>query len=470
MKRHRFSDHSSSRARRMVARLCLPLCALLCALLLAAPGALARPTTVAASDGIIGGVLVNGTHGNAPVAGQPVTLQAVAHGAARDVATATTDAQGQFAFGGLATAAADTYAVYTRYQGGLYSSPPIVLTGAPQQRVTLAAYDATSSDGALRVTSVTVLVRPPNPRNGLVGVGEFVSIRNSGAAAFVGATAPANGQPMGLLRFALPAGATSLTPGIGFVGAEVVQVDTGFGATATVPPGTSEFAFAFDVPYDGTQLTFSYKAEYPTEQVGVLVPPDLLVDARDFAARGNAQAFGARYQVFLATNAPAGATSSLRLENLPPAGEPSALDFRALLLVVALLAVLIALLLGLYLKRGALATAFVKLPGTARDRTARTARAVGASSADARETERRELLRQLLTLEQAHDRGTLDDTAYRAQAARTRANLRTVLAELAAAGDPRPASDASTAEQPPAVGAPTNGAPAQPEAIHGGGQ
>ena len=129
--------------------------------------------------------------------------------------------------------------------------------------MTLSVYDVTHSTASLRILSATALFREPRPANGLIGVAELFTFQNESATAFVGTTDPVDGQPMGLLRFALPAGATNITLGKGFDGAQAAQVAAGFGANATVPPGQTQFAFVFDLPYTGTSYTFPLKVVYP---------------------------------------------------------------------------------------------------------------------------------------------------------------------------------------------------------------
>jgi hypothetical protein len=416
--------------------------ALVAGLLLALPVASARGLRVAsmqADAGSISGTVVNATQSNAPLGGQQVTLQVTISGQAHDLTSALTDGQGRFSFGDLATGAGDIYAAYTHYQGGLYSTGPLRLDTNPNAQTTLTVYDATSSDANLHVTGVTVLVRQPRPANGLIGMGEFVSFHNSGNTAFVGSMAPANGMPMGLLRFTLPQGTTNLTPGLGFVGAQIAQVNAGFGATATVPPGDSVFAFAFDLPYDGMQALFSYRPLYATDSVQVLVPPTIFVDGRDFTAQGIRQAFGTSYQLFQVNQVAAGTTKTLRIYALPAAGQPSDLDFRALVGLAAALALAIALLAGLYLKRGALA---------------RTLGLVPASAHGARidhqhpqpTDEHQALLRELLKLERLQRAGKLDSETYKRRAGEVRAALRALMLEESAAGGAEQPSAQPTVE------------------------
>lgn len=442
------------------------LLAALCVLTLALPLAAAHGASArqAGDDvGVIAGTLADGTRANAPVPGVQVTLQLTLGAQAHDLTTATSDKQGHFSFDGLATGAADVYAIYTRYQGGLYSTGPLQLNSTPTQQTTLTVYDATNSDASLSISSVTLLIRQPRPTNGLIGIGEFVTMHNSGTSAYVGTTTPANGQPMGLLRFALPAGAANLTPGVGFVGSQILQVNTGFGATATVPPGDTVFAFAFDLPYDGTSAALPYKAEYPTGTLTALVPINLRVAGLSvFRAQGSGQAFGTTYQIFQVNVVPSNTSVTLQLDGLAAAGQPSDLNFRALVVLATLLGLLATLLLGLYVRRRALwegvsarlmgARGFERLARDGRARAdvrgnthsrdgrpadAPTARLVGTvgprdesarpTSGPPRSPEHEALLRALLALERNRAAGRLDEATFRARAAEVRASLRALL-------------------------------------------
>jgi 5-hydroxyisourate hydrolase-like protein (transthyretin family) len=383
------------------------------------------------ADTAITGVVVNGTHSGAPVAGQPVTLQATGGNGAHDIASATTDSQGRFSFANLANADTSVFAVYTRFQQGLYSTGAITVENGIQN-VTLTVYDATNSDAALRITSVTALVRDPRPKNGLIGIGEFYTFHNGGATAFVGSAAPANGQPMGLLRFALPPGASNLKLGAGFDGTQAAQAPTGFGAAATVPPGDSQFAFAFDLPYSGTERLFPLKAEYPADHILLLAPPAIRVDAPELAARGPVSSLGGQYDAYTRDALASGAELHARLWDLPSAGEPPVLDFLSLMALTIALGLLLAMLLGLYLRCGDLAIALHLAPATA------LAKGPGMQpvelTADEREVERVRLLRRLLTLQQAspssRPSGRFSAAQYRQQIGQTRAALRALLASL----------------------------------------
>jgi hypothetical protein len=404
--------------------------------------------------------VVNGTHGNAPVAGQQVTLQLTIGTSAKDLASATTNAQGQFSFANIdlagSSALGGSYAVYTTFQGGMFATAPINLNASQTQTTTLTVYDATQDSANISVSVATILVREPDVKHGLVGIGEFLTIYNSGSTAFVGSL-PSNttgGAMPSLLRFSLPAAAQNVTTGVGFFNTTTVQIDTGFAAAATVPPGQTEFAFAYDLPYTSTTLSVPYKAEYPTGQVVTLVPPNMLVrSASGISAQGIVTAFGSRYQVYTANNVTHDSLLTINLYDLPQPGEAQDLNYRLLLWLAGGLALLLALLLALYVWRGALATVFGLIPAASNPAKSAPDAAIAESAA-----ERERLLRMLLALEQRRASGALTAEQFKREDATVRERLRALLADAAPVANPaaNPAAQAvkaANAAEPEADGA-----------------
>jgi hypothetical protein len=405
--------------RRNLARALGALALLAAVVFVAGLGHTARAATRA--EATISGVVVNGTRDNAPIANQQVTLQDVSGDTPRAIALASSDASGRFSFERIADTGAAIYRVTASFQGGFFVSAPLPLAQIPSSGVTLSVYDVTHSAANLRILSATALFREPRPVNGLIGVAELFTFQNESATAFVGTTDPVDGQPMGLLRFALPAGATNITLGKGFDGAQAAQVPAGFGANATVPPGQTQFAFVFDLPYAGTSYTFPLKVVYPAEKLTALVPQDITVQPVDFSDKGPLTTAGSQYHLLEHGALDAGAQAQLRLDALPPPGVTPTLDARLLTIFAGLLALLLALLAGLYIRRGDLAAVLGLAPGAVTRRRA-TSRA-----AAPQEEERTALLRQLLALEQARAKGKLDVEAYRREEAATRDKLKALL-------------------------------------------
>ncbi|HEY1391193.1 MAG TPA: carboxypeptidase-like regulatory domain-containing protein [Ktedonobacterales bacterium] len=406
--------------RRLFSILCGPLLAL--AFVSLAPLAAAH----AAATGSITGVVVNGTHQNAHITGQKVILQRTDGNTTQDIATTVTDGNGGFTFGNLAVDAHAMYAAYTTFQGGLFSSQTVKLDSDTPADLQLTVYDTTNDDANLHVSAATLLVRQPRPLNGLIGVGEIVTIENMGTTAFVGTLTSDASKPMRLLRFATPPNASDLSLGIGFDGSQVVTTDKGFGSTATVPPGTTDFAFSIDIPYTGTAAELSFKPVYSATRVVVLVPPNMFVDGRDFAAQGVVESLGSRYQVFTVGNVAADKQNSLRLTGLPQAGEKSYLDARALTIFAIILALLALAAVLLYLRRGNIATALRLVPATASASVSAVAR--HSPVADKLEAgERQRLLNELLSLERAQAAGKLTEAEFKQRDRAIRQQLRAIL-------------------------------------------
>jgi hypothetical protein len=396
------------------------------------------------ADATISGVVVNGTHNNTPLADQQVTLQDVSGDNPRDIALSTSNVNGRFSFEHISDTGSAIYRVTTSFQGGYFTSAPLPLAQIPSGGLTLSVYDVSHSAATLRILSATALFREPRPVNGLIGVAELFSFQNESATAFVGTTDPVDGQPMGLLRFALPAGATNITLGKGFDGAQAAQVPAGFGANATVPPGQTQFAFVFDLPYTGTSYTFPLKVVYPAEKLTALVPQDITVQPVDFSDKGPITTSGSQYHLLEHDALDADAQAQLRLDALPPPGTPITLDVRLLTIFAGLLALLLALLVGLYIRRGDLAEVFGLAP------VAVTRRRAKKRSAAPHEEERTALLLQLLTLEQARAKGKLDAEAYRREEAATRDQLKALLIQSDAANAPVATTNVPEASEPDA--------------------
>ncbi|HEY7021093.1 MAG TPA: hypothetical protein VH349_08250 [Ktedonobacterales bacterium] len=396
----------------------------------------------ARADATISGIIVNGTHNNAPLSNQQVTLQDVSGDNPRDIALSTSDATGHFSFEHINDTGAAIYRVTTSFQSGYFVSAPLPLAQIPSNGVTLSVYDVTHSAATLRILSATALFREPRPVNGLIGVAELFTFQNESATAFVGTTDPVDGQPMGLLRFALPAGATNITLGKGFDGAQAAQVPAGFGANATVPPGETQFAFVFDLPYTGTSYTFPLKVVYPAEKLTALVPQDITIQPVDFSDKGPITTAGSDYHLLEHGALTAGGQAQLRLDALPPPGMPTTLDVRLLTIFAGLLALLLALLAGLYIRRGDLAAVFGLAP------TAITRRRAKSHVASPHEEERTALLRQLLALEQARAKGKLDTETYRREEAATRDKLKALLIQTDATNAPVVAMKAAETGEP----------------------
>src|ERR1051326_1931416 len=232
------------------------------------------PSAHALGPGRIFGQLLDGTNKNAPLVKQSVILQMSQGSTATDLASATTDAQGTYTFPNLSTDKTISYSLYILYQGAQYNSSLITLNTKPVQQVNLMVYQATTSTANIAIVRATVLLHKPDAQKGIISVSELFIFRNLDLRTYVGSLDISHGKPNALL-FSLPHTARNVSLGKGFEGYKAIQVDSGFAANAAVPPGDSQFAFVFDMPYTTSSYDFDYTVLYPPVQLSLLVPPEI---------------------------------------------------------------------------------------------------------------------------------------------------------------------------------------------------
>ena len=394
-------------------------------------------------NGRIYGQLLDGSKSNLPLAGQSVTLQMAQNGTAQDVTSAKTDKQGNFSFANLATDKGISYSIYLLYQGAQYDTKLIDLSTKAVQKDNLTVYDATTSTKKIAVLSNSILLQTPNAQKGIVTVSELYVFNNLDDHTYVGSLNASSGMP-DALRFALPHTARNVSLSTGFDGYQSVEVDRGFASDAAVPPGISQFAFTFDMPYSQSSYDFDYLVVYPTVQLSLYVPTDLHASSDILASQGIVTANQRPYQLLHATTLSPGKEVHAQLEGLPvmlpTISTSSSSNVNTLWLVVALIimALIILLTLSIYRsRRRAVPLTATKSNGKAQVQSAQTtksAKNVKAAPVVAEKTEQetserqKQLLQALLDLDTAYEAGKLSKSVYSERRAKTKAKLRTLLA------------------------------------------
>ncbi|HLZ59882.1 MAG TPA: carboxypeptidase-like regulatory domain-containing protein [Ktedonosporobacter sp.] len=430
-------------------------------------------------NGSISGQLLDGTNHNAPLPKQTVTLQMAQGPNASDLTTATTDDHGAFTFNNLATDKTIGYAVYIRYQGAQYVSDVVTLDANPIQHLNLTVYEATSNTAKVAITQASVLIQEPGTHNGTFSVTEDFAFKNLDTHTYVGSLDASKGKPNALL-FSLPHGAKNIALNKGFDGYHVISVDTGFASDAALPPGDSEFAFSFDVPYSASTYDFSYVAIYPTVALSFLIPPDVNAHSGTLTAQGVITAQDQHsYRLFKASLLQANQQIHVALEGLvvptPTASASSPLNPGTIWLIVALLlmlAIICATWFLLRVPRRPLAKKQQKItPRSGKNTTTRKVTSLKDSQVEdasasrkaalkrpdaedigapgrvaplvtgndpgarrpAKQDRKEALLQELLELDKAYEAGKLGKAAYQERRAKTKARLRSIISEQEAA-------------------------------------
>ena len=385
-------------------------------------------------SGHIYGQLLDGTKRNAPVAGQNVTLQMAQGQNASDLASATTDAQGRFSFENLSTDKTISYALYSLYQGAQYVSDLIDLSSKASQSVNLTVYEATSSAKNLAIVQASVLIGKADAQHGLLTISESISFDNLGLTTYVGSL-QAKGQKPNALLFSLPGGARQLSLKSGFDGYHSIQVNTGFATDAAVPPGVSQFAFSFQVPYSGSHYDFGYTITYPTVALVVLVPLDYHASSSGLTTQGTTNVNSQSYQQWSAKQALANTQIHLELDGLPATGSApstsssSAPDIGAFLIVAAVMVIIVIITLIIYFQMQRRARGR-RRTGTKKGAPGRAAAGRSAISAKGeKHSQEAQLLAELLALDKTYEAGTIKKAEYQERRASLKARLRTVIQE-----------------------------------------
>ncbi|HKV57013.1 MAG TPA: hypothetical protein VJO32_01980, partial [Ktedonobacteraceae bacterium] len=401
------------------------------------------------STGQISGQLQDGTKRNAPVVGQSVILQMAQGQNASDLKTVTTDAHGMFSFSWLNTDKTISYAVYTLYQKAQYFTDLISLSDKPVQQVNLQVYDATNSTSNIAIVQANVLIDKADAQHGLLNITENFVFENLGLTTYIGSL-QANGQKPNALRFSLPSGARQLSFKVGFDGYNVVQVNPGFASDAAIPPGTSQFAFSFQVAYSASHYDFAYTAVYPTVDLSVLTPLDYHATSGTLTSQGTSNVNQQSYQQLRAKQMLAGAQVHVELDGLPaPANQVSTSQADQnppwFIAIVALMLAIVAVTWFMYIRMQRRRTS-ARRKQAAKSATPRKAGTTSQRSTQAKAEqsvpEKQEtLLKALLELDKAYETGTIKKAEYQERRATMKARLRVLMS--AEAGEKKATTSSS---------------------------
>jgi hypothetical protein len=414
------------------------LCVLVLSLLVIFVPLTARAATT--GTGRIYGQVLDGSKNSTALMGQSVTLQMAQNGKAQDLKSVKTDGQGNFSFSGLATSKGINYSVYMLYQGAQYNTNLLDLSTKAVQKDNLTVYDATTSTKKIAVLSDSILLQTPNAQKGIVTVSELYVFNNLDNHTYVGSLNAGSGMP-NALRFPLPHTARNVSLSTGFDGYQSVQVNSGFASSAAVPPGISQFAFTFDMPYSQSSYDFDYLVVYPTVQLSLYVPTDLHASSDTLASQGIVTADQRPYQLLRANTLSPGKEVHAQLDGLPTVlpkvGPSSSSNTNMLWLIAALIVMALILLLtwSIYRSRHrVIPTATAKNNGKAQaqpeqpDPSAQSAPVVTEKTEEDISERQKQLLQALLDLDTAYEAGKLAKSVYQERRAKTKAKLRTLMA------------------------------------------
>ncbi len=382
-------------------------------LMLAAPVAaqIQTPPTPAPKKAVVSGKIVNRTEGGSV----PAQLDLVLHAwdqqdfSERLMLDSKSNPDGTFRFEDVPITDGLLYGVMANYNGVSYFSQPVPADGQPLTDLEVPIYETTADGSKVQIAQAHMLFLSSHAG---LEVAEVYSLSNSGTRTVQGAVKLGDGKSA-TIQFPLPPDATNVT--FPDNGDRFVRTPDGFADTAPLVPGekVGQIIVNYVLPYK-SGLSYTYLAQLPTGGINFLIEDgsgltangDGLTDAGVQSA-GDGYKFAMLKHDALKPGEKVAITLSGELKLKAPPTEaqtqsqasttasPSASD--ATNLLVAIGGVIVGLILV------AFGIWWFKRPEPA---------LAVAKASD--ESAYKDLLTQIALLDDAHERGEIDEEAYKA--------------------------------------------------------
>ncbi len=349
-------------------------------------------------DGVLAFTAVNRTPGGQMPAGLPVTLRVYGPDSEVLSRTASLDAAGMVVFSDLPVQPDYFYQPEVIYEGAKFFAAPAQFTDTRAITGVLPVYEVTTDPSVIRISELHFFVQ--SVRDGFITMVEFYLFDNTSERAYISQAGDA--QQTRSVRVSLPAEATNLRfdgPGLGErfvrVGDDIYDMDA-------VGPGvrSSSITLIYDLPYRGG-CVLERPVYYDVARWDVLMPESEL-RVEGLVDRGVQQMSSGAIRLFepAALNVAAGGVARFELAGQPRGAPTPGEDGRAV--GAGLIALAAALALGyLLMWRARRAT---------RDELALAG-------------QRQRLLEAIAQLDQRHEAGEINESAYRKQRAGLKARL-----------------------------------------------
>lgn len=373
--------------------------------------ALAWPAMASAApnDGTVFGQVVNRTSGGGSTGGTNVILVTFGRKEQAPLGQQTTlaDADGRYSFSGLDRDPNIVYLLVAKYASINYPSDTPFQLLEPALELDLKVYESTSADDQLQLERLNLLVL--GAEQGSVQFMQMGAIVNNGDRTYV----TPNPQDQALaraVRFPLPKGALGVEAQSGFTQQDIIPAVGGFQITSPLLPGRHEFAFSFQLPYNGSSADLSLQLPYPTASYNIYLPnAGLRLDTTGLTASGSTALGGRQYALYSASNIAKATIVPSSLSGLGPVGSGLGLAQLALISVGVVLFVL---------GGGVVLLGWRSRPAAA---------SPSVSDAQALEQERLELVVRMAALDERYAAGQVQERDYELERSRGKQRLRELL-------------------------------------------
>ncbi len=279
-------------------------------------------------EGIIAGVVTNGTPGGGSTAGITVTLRVFDSAAFEETRNfqTTTAADGSFRFEKLPTSSDWAYLATLDYAGVPYAS---MLQSFPTDTVKMdfpiEVYEPTEDPAGIRIERAHWFV-DFDPQSQSLLIGELYIIGKDGDRVYVGSEPVAPDRRI-TLRFPLPTGYQDLAVEGETLGQRFFEVNGSLVDTLPLPPGQAvrQVLLRYRYPYQSSRLDFAHTLAYPTANLNVLVSDiGVEVTSQQVTLRDRQGVSGQQFLNLVRTDVPAGEEITLSFKGLPMSAQGGA--------------------------------------------------------------------------------------------------------------------------------------------------
>ncbi len=259
----------------------------------------------------IKGEIVNLTQGVGAGEMISVALHVSSLDSLRETEHTFTDSNSSFQFESVGYSPENLYGLSTIYKGVVYVSDITIEAGIAIFS-SISVYDTSTDDESIFLSKGSFSITGIDSLNRKISILELATISNNSQLTYVRGSGP-----MDLIRFGIPEGATNFLFDTLIPAAEYVQVDKGFALIASLPPGSHEIMYSYDIPYNSQQAEVVKSWRYGVENASILYPTDMVNINTDFETKSQDTIGGKAYTILESKNITKGAKTTIVLNDLP---------------------------------------------------------------------------------------------------------------------------------------------------------
>ncbi|MBT4096113.1 MAG: hypothetical protein HOM68_09755 [Gemmatimonadetes bacterium] len=216
-------------------------------------------------------------------------------GAMSPMASTVSSHDGRFEFSGPFLRSGTQFALSAEYGGISYPSSLLVV--GEQDEIIVEVYDVGGNVTDLRIASHNIFL---GLRDQTLEVAQLVQANNSGSQTYAGRQF---GDHQRGLEFQIPEAMTGLVAHTG----ELIRLSaTRLFDTQSLPPGSSQVAFTFQVPAESFDGSYVHEILYPTQSLDFFVQPVSVELGTPFHDHGVVDLHGQQYRHYRAQDLPVG--------------------------------------------------------------------------------------------------------------------------------------------------------------------